>query len=72
MGNNDAHSPLAMHFGKPRMAAEPTPWAGSRRRRLWDLEHQCHCTVGAVAQSVGRTLMSERMQAELEKRHARG
>jgi len=76
--------------------------AGSRRRRLWDLPHQCHCPVvgvclpletlrhlvnksvgakavaddyevhvGAVAQCDKRNRLSERLQAELDRRYAR-
>lgn len=48
MCDHDAEQPLSMHFGKPCPAVEAAPSTGSRRRRLWDLPHQCHCPIVGV------------------------
>lgn len=41
-----AKPPLAIHSGKPCPSTQAA--AGSRRRRLWDLAHECHCPVVGV------------------------
>lgn len=48
MCDHDAEQPLSMHFGKQSPGVEASPLTGSRRRRLWDLPHQCHCPVVGV------------------------
>lgn len=48
MCDHDATQPLAVHFGQPSPGGAATPSAGSRRRRLWDLPHHCHCPVVGV------------------------
>ena len=48
MCDHDSNQPLAVHFGKPSPIVGATPSLGSRRRRLWDLPHQCHCPVVGV------------------------
>ncbi|MCH8622659.1 DUF2325 domain-containing protein [Undibacterium sp. TS12] len=35
-----------LHLAKSQL--EPVPAAGSRRRRIWDLSHECHCPVVGV------------------------
>ena len=48
MCDHDKEQPLAMHVGKKCLGVEAEPSTGSRRRRLWDLAHQCHCPVVGV------------------------
>lgn len=48
MCDHDTEQPLAMHFEKKCPGAVAVPSTGSRRRRLWDLAHQCHCPVVGV------------------------
>lgn len=44
-----AAAPSFLTFpGTPNPEALPAPSTGSRRRRLWDLDHQCHCPVVGV------------------------
>jgi hypothetical protein len=45
MCDHDAKQPLSVHFWKPSPIVGETPSTGSKRRRLWDLPHQCHCPV---------------------------
>jgi hypothetical protein len=48
MCDHDEKPPLSNYFRKLCFGAEAEPAPGSRRRRLWDLDHQCHCPVIGV------------------------
>ena len=48
MYDHTIEKPLAVQFGNKTLEAIATPSTGSRRRRLWDLAHQCHCPVVGV------------------------
>ena len=48
MRDHSAKQPLLMHFGKQSLDMEAAQSTGSRRRRIWDLAHQCHCPVVGV------------------------
>jgi hypothetical protein len=45
MCDYDTSKPIAGHLEKLSCAVGVTPSTGSRRRRLWDLPLQCHCSV---------------------------
>jgi len=48
MCDHNTEKPFAAHFGKKSLEATTPLSTGSRRRRLWDLAHQCHCPVVGV------------------------
>ncbi len=48
MCDHATNQPLAEHLGKLSHTVEATPSTGSRRRRLWNLPHRCHCPVIGV------------------------
>ncbi|MDH4450881.1 MAG: DUF2325 domain-containing protein [Rhodoferax sp.] len=48
MCDHDAKQPIAVHVGKPSPIVGAAPSTGSRRQRLWDLPHKCHCPVVGV------------------------
>lgn len=47
MCDHATDQPLA-YSGPSKLQGDATPSTGSRRRRLWDLDHQCHCPVVGV------------------------
>ena len=49
MCDHDAKPALAIHYGpvRPAVEAAPPP-TGSRRRRLWEMGHECHCPIIGV------------------------
>lgn len=48
MCQHDPAPTLAAHFRPPSPCVSQPPATGSRRRRLWDLPHACHCPVVGV------------------------
>lgn len=48
MCRHDPAPTLAVHFRQPSPCVGSPPSTGSRRRRLWDLPHACHCPVVGV------------------------
>lgn len=48
MCEHDAKPALSVRFNQLQPAIDAAPPAGSRRRRLWDLGHECHCPVIGV------------------------
>ena len=48
MCNREIQQALAVQFRQSVPTLTPLPAIGSRRRRLWDLPHSCHCPVVGV------------------------
>lgn len=48
MCNREIQQALAVQFRQDVPSVVPPPVTGSRRRRLWDLPHSCHCPVVGV------------------------
>ena len=48
MCNREIQQALAVQFRQNVPTLTPLPAIGSRRRRLWDLPHSCHCPVVGV------------------------
>ncbi len=50
MCDHDTKLPVPVPAVQPplMLLPEPTPTTGSRRRRLWELTHECHCPVVGV------------------------
>ncbi len=49
MCDHDAKPPALVTTAQQQMAPQqPAPSTGSRRRRLWELSHECHCPVIGV------------------------
>ncbi|MDO8263296.1 MAG: hypothetical protein Q7T21_08720 [Gallionella sp.] len=48
MCDHDASPAASTHEDQPCLEPQAPPSTGSRRRRLWELAHQCHCPVVGV------------------------
>lgn len=48
MCNSETQQALTVHFRQGALTLPSPPAIGSRRRRLWDLPHSCHCPVVGV------------------------
>ena len=53
MCDQDAKQPFSIHFGKQSLDLGQASSTGSRRRRIWELPHQCHCPVVGVCLPLG-------------------
>ncbi|MBI1891450.1 MAG: DUF2325 domain-containing protein [Burkholderiales bacterium] len=48
MCDHDAKQPLTLHFAAHGFSIPALTFAGSRRRRIWELPQHCHCPVVGV------------------------
>lgn len=68
MCENTAKQAFSISLNKPRFAgAAPSANTGSKRRRLWDLPHECHCPVIGVCLSIDtlRQLLKKTLNGRL-------